>query len=114
MTVRITKIYPTADLTNTSTAIGTAVAAGVSQVIKRAVFNNHDTSTPRSVTVYVVASAGSATAANQIITAKVLQPGEAYVSPELAGLELIAGDQLYALADTASKVNLTISGITVS
>lgn len=114
MTVVVTKFIATSDLSNTSTALFTSIATGVSGVIKRAVFSNHDTSTPRQITVNVVASAGSPNLANQIINARTLQPGEVYVSPELAGMVLVAGDQVYGKCSTATAVNTTIVGVLVS
>jgi hypothetical protein len=80
--------------------------------IGRAVFSNPDTAA-HTITVNIVATSGSASAANQIINARSLAPGETYVSPELAGAVLPPGSSLHALADTAAKVVLMVSGLTI-
>jgi hypothetical protein len=57
--------------------------------------------------------AGASSAANQIINARSLAPGETYVSPELAGAVLPPGTMLRGLADTAAKVTMMVSGLTI-
>lgn len=113
MTVKITKLVAATQLTASSVLYGAACPANVTQIIKRAVFSNTDVA-PRTITVNIVPTAGSATAANQIINARALQAGETYVSPELSGYELVPGDQIFALADVTLKVNMTVNGIQVS
>ena len=115
MTTQATKLVPTTLLTGASASYGSAPGAGVVQIIQRAVFCNTDAAT-HAITVNIVPAAGSASSDNEVINpiGRVLQPGETYVSPELAGMELIAGDLIFAFCDTASKVNMTISGLTVT
>jgi hypothetical protein len=113
MSIIISKLVATTQLTNASAGYGTAVPAGVTQIIKRAVFSNTG-AVPRTITVNVVPTAGAASVANQIINARTLQSGETYVSAELSGMELIAGDQLFAQASANTDVNMTVSGIQVS
>jgi predicted ribonuclease toxin of YeeF-YezG toxin-antitoxin module len=113
MTVKVLKIVATTVLTNASAAYGTAVGTGVTQVIKRAIFSNTSGS-PATLTVNIVPTAGSAVVGNQVINARTIQNGETYISPELAGMELITGDQIYANASANTAINMTISGIQVS
>jgi hypothetical protein len=115
MTITAVKIVPTQFLTNTSAAYGTPPAIGVVQQITRAVFVNTDTAA-HAITVNVVASGGSATASNEVVapTGRILQPGETWVSPELAGLNLVGGDQIYAHTDASSAVTMTVSGLQIT
>lgn len=84
-------------------------------LIKRAVFTNTDTSA-RSVTVYRVPSGGAAGTGNIVFSAHVVNiagtSGDTYVAPELTDMVLNPGDTLHAFADSANKVNVTISGFT--
>lgn len=79
--------------------------------IGRAVFSNTDTA-PHSITINI--TTGTSTTANQFINARVLSPGETYVSPELAGAVLPAGSVLRGLCSAAAVVNLTVSGMLVT
>jgi hypothetical protein len=95
----------------TAAAVAVYTAPALTTVkIGRAVFSNTDTS-PHTITVNI---GTTATAANQIINARTLAAGETYVSPELAGLVIPAGQQMWALASTATIVNMTMSGITIT
>ncbi len=113
MTVIIKKIVPATQLTTSSAGYGAVVPNGVNQVVKRAVFSNTGT-LPRQITVNVVPAGGTPTIANQIINARTLQALETYVSPELAGYELLPGDQIFASASANTDVNFTCNGIQVS
>lgn len=113
MTVRDVKIVATTQLTASSVGYGTAVPVGTVQIVKRLVFSNTGT-VPRQITANIVPTAGSATVANQLINAKTLQAGESYVSPEFAGLSMVAGDQLFMFASAPTDVNVTCSGVQVS
>ena len=75
--------------------------------VKRAVFTN---TTGASIAIAVAVSrAGGAGLA--IISSQALAAGTAYVSPELSGLALNAGDAILASA-TAIGINAFISGLT--
>jgi predicted short-subunit dehydrogenase-like oxidoreductase (DUF2520 family) len=78
--------------------------------IGRAVFCNTDT-VVHTITINI--SSTTSSAANQVISARALSPGETYVSPELAGAVLPPGFSVRGLADTAAKVTVTISGILI-
>jgi len=113
MTITAVKPVPTQLLAGSATALGTPVPSGVVQNLTRVSFANTDTSA-HQVTVYCVPTSGSPGAGNEVLPATTIQPGQTYVSPELSGLNMIAGDQLYAFADTANKVNITASGVQFS
>lgn len=111
MTVSPLKIVPTTVLSTVATAYGSAVGVGFQQMIRRAVLANYSTSVP-TITVNIASTTGS-TLANQLIT-RALQIGETYIAPELAGMLLRPGEQVYASCSLSSSVNLTVSGIQVS
>ncbi len=109
-TIQPAVLTPSAPLSNTAAAIYTTPTAGRT-VVRRAVFTNTDTS-PRTITVHRVPLSGSAVTANVLIQARRLAPGEAYVAPELASMVLNGGDAIFAAADVAGVVNVTMSGFT--
>ena len=111
MTVKA-KRFALAQLAAADAAIVTG-NSNVTTVIKRAVFSNTD-SAAHTITLNVVASGGSSSAANQVVNARALAAGETYVSPELAGVVLSPGDMIRGLADAASKVTVTVSGVEIS
>jgi hypothetical protein len=76
-------------------------------------FTNTDT-LAIPVTVHIVPLAGSASAANMVISAKSLSAGECYTCPELVGKTIPSGTFVQALAGTASKVVMHMSGIEVT
>ena len=85
--------------TQTSTKIG------------RAVFTN---TTASALTITAgITTGGSLTASTIMISARTLAPGEAYVSPELAGQVIPAGSQLHAYASAATSVTFGVSGIII-
>jgi hypothetical protein len=110
MTIQPAVLLASTGLPASEAAIYTVPANGIS-VIKRAVFTNIDTVT-RTLTVYRVANGGSAGTSNTLISAYRISPGQAYVSPELGNMVLNAGDSIHAFADSANKVNATMSGFT--
>lgn len=113
MSVLNTKLVATTTLTNAAAPYGSPCPNGVTQTVSRAVFANTD-SVPHTVTAYCVATGGTAGVGNTILPARTLQPGESYVSPELAALTLNPGDQLYANASTGAVVTITVSGVQIS
>lgn len=67
-----------------------------------------------TLTVHLVASAGAAGAANTIVSAKTLQPGESYTFPELVGHVLNSGDFISTIAGTAAVIVIRASGREIS
>ncbi|WP_167313407.1 hypothetical protein [Ralstonia insidiosa] len=79
--------------------------------IGRPVFTN---TTAGAVTITAgITTGGALTAATTLISARTLAPGEAYVSPELAGAVLPANSQLHCYSNTASAVTFTASGLII-
>jgi hypothetical protein len=97
-------------LGNTDASVYTAPTQTTAK-IGRAVFTN---TTASATTITAGITPGSALAASTtMISARTLAPGEAYVSPELAGAVIPQGSQLHCYAGTASAVTFTASGLTV-
>jgi hypothetical protein len=81
--------------------------AGVKAWIKRAVFTNVS-GAAANLTVTVTRSGGPTLA---LIAPRLLDAGEAYVSPELASLALNSGDTVNALASTGGAIVAVMSGL---
>lgn len=67
-----------------------------------------------TLTVRLVASGGAAGVTNTVVSAKTLQPGEAYTFPEVVGHVLNPGDFISTLAGTAAALTIRSSGREVS
>lgn len=96
-------------LTASAAAYVTA-PANTTYVIKKAVFTNTDT-VARTITVHRVAAAGTATAANMIISAFSLSAGQTYEATSLGNMVMGPGVTLQALASTTAVVNIFVSGL---
>ena len=94
-------------MTGSDAAYYTA-AAGTSVKIGRAIFCNTDTLV-HTLTMNIATS--TSTAANTLISARSLAPGETYVSSELAGQVIPPGSILRGLS--ATTVSIAVSGITI-
>jgi len=103
---RVPKAIPAAQLTNSAATYYTA-QAGTEATINNLSLTNTSAS-PVAVTLYRVPSAGTAGAANTILSAFSLAAGQTYVPPQAIGLQLDPGMTLQALAATAATV--TIAG----
>jgi len=79
--------------------------------IGRAVFTN--TTASASTITAGITTGGSLTAATTLISARPIAPGEAYVSPELAGMVMPAGSSLRVFAGATTTVTFTASGLTI-
>jgi hypothetical protein len=111
MTTTALPLIQDATLT-TSSAVYYTCPVNTTAVIKRAVFTNTSGSAV-TVTCNVVRSGGSAGTGNVIIPAKAISPNDTFVSPELAGMTLSAGDQIFASCSTGGVVNLMASGVQI-
>lgn len=87
-------------------------ALSLKTIITRARATNSDAATAYTLTVYRVASGGSAGTTNIIINARSIAPSGSDLLPELNGMVLNAGDTIQALASTTAKINFTASGYT--
>jgi len=111
MTVTPKKLFTPATLTNSAATYYT-VPASTKTVLKKVSFTNTDT-VPRTVTLYLVESGGSAGASNIIISAKAIAPGDTYEAYEVEGHIMNSGDFIRALASQASVVSMHISGVEI-
>jgi len=109
-TVTLVQLVAPVQLAASDTALYTT-PANTTAKIGRAVFTNTSGS-PVTITA-AITTGGVLTAANTLISARTLAPGEAYVSPELAGAVLQAGSALHALAGSGGAVTFTASGLTI-
>lgn len=70
----------------------------------------NSTATARNVTMHLVPAGGAPSAANMILSARVISPGESYNVAQAVGQTIPAGATIQALADAAGAVNLVASG----
>lgn len=97
-----------------STATSAAYTVSLNTTIKigRAVFTN--TSTIADTISAAISTGASLTAANAQIWERAIAPGEAYVSPELAGLVMPQSYNLLVVHSVATaSVAFTVSGLTI-
>lgn len=97
------------DLPNAGASLYTSPAAGKGTWIDKVTAVNHDT-VVHQVTVNHVPNAGAAAASNLIVSAKAVAAGATDTLPELVGKFIPPGASIYALADTAAKVNFEVNG----
>lgn len=88
----------------------TLLSSALSRVMIDKFSASNVTGSAATLAVNVVASGGSASAANIVLPAKTIQPGEVYNCPELVGQMLAAGDFISLVAGTASAIVIRISG----
>lgn len=68
------------------------------------------TGTSATFSVNLVASGGSASAANRVLSVKSISPNETYTCPEVVGQTLEAGGFISTLAGTATALTISASG----
>lgn len=95
-----------AQLTNAAATYYTA-PANTKAVLKKLTFTNNDTAA-RTVTVYLVPSAGTAGVTNILVSARAVAAGDTYDCTEALGQTLLPAGFIQAFADVASKV--TVNG----
>ena len=109
-TITQVQLVAPAQLGNADAAVYTAPTQTTAK-IGRGVFVN---TTASAVTITAgITTGGALGASTTMISARTLAPGEAYVSPELAGAVLPAGSQLHAYSNTANAVTFTASGLII-
>ena len=109
-TITQVQLTAPAQLGNADAAVYTAPTSTTAK-IGRAVFTNTSAS---AVTITAgITTGGALGAATTMISSRTLAPGEAYVSPELAGAILPAGSALHAYASAAAAVTFTASGLII-
>lgn len=95
----------------TSASTQFTVGTGKVNVLKQIVLNN-TSATAASVTVYLVASGGTASSANAIVTNLVISANSQIIWS--ADLPMTAGETLQALASTGTVITATTTGIEVT
>ncbi len=108
MSVIITALFEPVQLTNAAALYYTST--GVRTGIDKATVSNPDAATPYSVTVHWVPSGGAVSNANMIIPARFVMPLEALDLWPFIGQTLGVGDQIWAFANVAAKLNFFVSG----
>ena len=107
-----TNFANTTQLSTTAADVVPAVATNASAVVRKVSFYNSGTST-RTVTVYVVAAAGTAGTTN-ILKQKAITPGDTWNCLEIQGEVLNAGMKVQAAQDVGTDVNVNCSGTIVT
>lgn len=79
-------------------------------IIRHAIFTN-TTGGAITVTAELVPNAGTAGAPATVMSAQSIAAGGTYVSPELAGIVMNAGDTLQCFASAATSISMNASGI---
>ncbi len=111
MAVSISNIIPAKTAENSQTIQYTAT--GVQTIIDKFTATNYSASAA-TISVNLVASAGSAGDDNLIVKSKTLQASETYTFPELVGHVLPKDGFVSTIAGTASAINIRASGREVS
>jgi hypothetical protein len=111
MAVTTRNIIPAKTAENTQTTQYTSV--NVTTIIDKFTATNYS-ATSATISVNLVALAGSAGNDNLIVKTKTLQPSETYTFPELVGQVISSGEFISTIAGTASAINIRASGRLVS
>jgi hypothetical protein len=109
---RTAKVLAAGSQLTTSAATYYTVPALTTTIIQSVVLTN-TTAGPITATVHLVASGGSATASNMVLSAKSLTASETLVVPGAAGMVLATGGTLQALASANTSISLMASGTEV-
>ena len=107
MAVTVKVLVPAKTVESSQTTQYTAT--GVTAIIDKFTATNYSASAA-TISVNLVTVAGSAGNSNLITKTKTLQASEVYTFPELVGQVLGAGDFISTIADTASAINMRVSG----
>lgn len=107
MTITVKNIIPRKQAENSQTTQYTA--SNCKAVIDKFTATN-TTGSPVTISVNLVPTGGSASAANTVVSGKSIQAGETYNFPELVGQVLEAGGFISTIAGTASALTLSSSG----
>lgn len=84
-------------------------AANVRAVIDKFTVTNTTTAN-ETLSVSLVPAGGTASAANLVLYARTVAPGETYTCPELVGQVLGSGDFIATLASVAASLTIRCSG----
>lgn len=105
---------PLIEGTQLTTSVATYYSApeNTSAIIKKLTITNTSGSAV-TVTLYLVPSGGTASAANEITSAIPVSAGKAYEAYEMEGHALAPDDSIQALAGAATSLNIRCSGVEI-
>lgn len=103
------RLVPGSQLTTSAATYYTAPANTKARIDNLTLTNT--TASAVTATVHLVASGGSASASNTIVSARSLAPGESYVVPGAINQWILAGGTIQALASSATAVTIVASGV---
>lgn len=107
MTVTVRVLIPAKQAENSQTTQYTA--SNVRAVIDKFTATNTTTNNV-TLSVNLIASGGSASAANLIVDARTIAPDETYTFPELVGQVLDVGGFISTIASAATSLTIRASG----
>ncbi|MFA5040006.1 MAG: hypothetical protein WC464_00030 [Bdellovibrionales bacterium] len=107
MAVTVKNIIPRKQAENTQTAQYTAT--NCKTIIDKFTVTN-TTASNATISVNLIASAGSAGDSNLIIKTRSIAPNEVYTCPELVGQVLESGGFISTIAGTSSALTISASG----
>ena len=109
-TITISQLVAPLQLAGSDATVYTANTNSAAK-IGRAVFCNV---TAGALTITAgITTGGALGASTTMISARTIAPGEAYVSPELAGAVIPAGSVIRAYASAGASVTFTVSGLLI-
>lgn len=111
MSVQPKALIPATQLTNAAATYYTATRC-TARVDNMTVTNTD--SAAHQLTVYLIASGGTASDSNTIIDTKSIHAGETYTCPEMIGKYIPSGYFIQALASTAAVVTIDVNGIEIT
>lgn len=107
MTVTVKNIIPAKQAENSQAT--QYIASGCKTIIDKFTVTN-TTAGNVALTVNLVPPSGSPGAANTVINAKSIAPGECYTCPEIVGQVLEQGGFISTLAGAATSLTITAAG----
>jgi len=110
MSTALKRAY-TGQLAATVATLYTCPANTTARVLKSTATN--DTTTPDTVTFYLVPSGGTAGVTNLILNTKAIGNKETYECPEVVGQILEAGDTIQGLAGTADQITAALGVVEI-
>lgn len=107
MTVTVAVLISAKTAENAQTTQYTST--GVTTIIDKFTATNYSAS-PATISVNLVAPAGTPGNDNLIVKTKTLQAGETYTFPEIVGAAMSPGGAISTIASAASAINIRASG----
>lgn len=111
-------VNPAAFKESTQLPSGAAVMytspSATKSVVKKVTLCNSDGAAGYYVTIYIVPFGGPTDATTFVINARAVGPGQTLDVTEMVNQVLEPGDFISAWANTAAKVNIRISGVTIA